>query len=76
MFLFRFLRPLKQYDPPTDVKNIIIKLADNTVNQTLESYKLDKNEKIRFLKKCEEVVNHKVPNSILHTINTLGKLLL
>lgn len=72
MCLFRFLRPFKAYDPPIDIKNTITKLANNTINQTNQSYKLDKNEKIRLLKKCEEVVDHKVPNSLLHTLNTLG----
>lgn len=38
------------------------------------SYKLDKNEKFRLLKKCEEVVDHKVPNSLLHTMSTLGEI--
>lgn len=71
--LFRFLRPLKAYDPPIDIKNIIIKIANNIVNQSAASYKLDKNEKIRLLKKCEEITDHKVPNSLLHTVNTLGK---
>jgi len=71
--MFRFLRPLKEYDPPLDIRNIIVKIANNTVNQTKVSYTLDKNEKIRLLKKCEELVDHKVPNSLLHTVNTLGK---
>jgi len=72
--MFRFLRPLKEYDPPLDIRNSIVKIANNTVNQTKVSYSLSKNEKIRLLKKCEEVVDHKVPNSLLHTVNTLGKL--
>jgi len=72
-YIFRFLRPLKEYDPPLDIRNVIIKIANNTVNQTEVSYTLDKNEKIRLLKKCEELVDHKVPNSLLHTVNTLGK---
>lgn len=72
--MFRFLRPLKEYDPPLDIRKSIIKIADNTVNQTKVSYSLSKNEKIHLLKKCEEVVDHKVPNSLLHTVNTLGKL--
>ncbi|XP_015371157.1 PREDICTED: uncharacterized protein LOC107166851 isoform X2 [Diuraphis noxia] len=67
-----FLRPLKEYDPPLDIRNSIIKIANNTVNQTKASYSLSKNEKIRLLKKCEEVVDHQVPNSLLHTMNTLG----
>lgn len=67
-----FLRPLKEYDPPLDIRNVIIKIANNTVNQTEVSYTLDKNEKIRLLKKCEELVDHKVPNSLLHTVNSLG----
>lgn len=73
-YVFRFLRPIKEYDPPIDIKNSIKKIANNIVNQTSESYKLEINEKIRFLKKCEEIVDHKVPNSLLHTMNTLGKL--
>lgn len=67
------MRPHKEYDPPIDIKNVIIKIANNVVNQTNVSYKLDKNEKFRLLKKCEEIVDHKVPNSLLHTVNTLGK---
>lgn len=50
-----------------------MKIANNTVNQTATSYKLDKSEKIRLLKKCEEIVDHKIPNSLLFTVNTLGK---
>lgn len=73
LYWFRFLRPLKQYDPPIDIRNIIIKIAKNTVNQTNVSYKLDTNEKISFLIKCEEIVDHRVPNSLLHTMNTLGE---
>lgn len=71
--LFRFLRPLKEYDPPIDIRNSILKIANNTINQTDVSYQLDKNEKIRLLKKCDEIVDHKVPNSLLHAVNTLGK---
>lgn len=66
------MRPYKEYDPPIDIRNVIIKIANNVVNQTNISYKLDTNEKFRLLKKCEEIVDHKVPNSLLHTINTLG----
>jgi len=73
VLFLRFLRPLKEYDPPIDIKNIIIKISNNTINQTKESYKLDKNEKISLLKKCDEITDHKVPNSLLHTVNTLGK---
>lgn len=73
LYWFRFLRPLKQYDPPIDIRNIIIKIANNTINQTNVSYKLDTNEKICLLIKCEEIVDHKVPNSLLHTMNTLGE---
>lgn len=73
MYLFRFLRPLKAYDPPIDIRNLITKIANNTVNQSEVSYKLDTNEKIRLLKKCEEITDHRVPNSLLHTVNSLGK---
>lgn len=55
-----------------DIRNVLIKLANNTINQTEDSYKLIKNEKFRLLKKCEEVLDHKVPNSLLHTVNTIG----
>lgn len=72
-YIFRFLRPLKEYEPPIDIRNVIIKIANNTVNQTQGSYILNKNEKISLLKKCDELVDHKVPNSLLHTMNTLGK---
>lgn len=73
MNLFRFLRSQKEYDPPEDIRKIIMKIANNTVNQTKISYELDKTEKFRFLKKCEEIVDHKVPNSLLYTVKTLGK---
>lgn len=52
-----------------------MKIANNTVNQTEPSYKLDKNEKIRLLRKCAEVTDHRVPNSLLYTVKTLGKFL-
>ncbi|XP_050433797.1 uncharacterized protein LOC126841388 [Adelges cooleyi] len=69
-----FLRPLKEYDPPIDIRDTIKKLAESTINQTNLSYKLDTNEKISLLKKCEQMVDHRVPNSLLHTVNTLGEI--
>ncbi|XP_050546688.1 uncharacterized protein LOC126908558 [Daktulosphaira vitifoliae] len=69
-----FLRPLKEYDPPLDIRSTIEKIASRYLNETKLTYKLEPNEKLHILKKCEEIIDHRVPNSLLHSINTLGEI--
>lgn len=70
---FRFLRPQRPYSPPDDVKSKLQNIFQQVLGTT------DKNTPIKDLNKryslfvaCSEQLQHSIPNSLLHTIETTG----
>ncbi|KAL1451977.1 hypothetical protein WDU94_006300 [Cyamophila willieti] len=67
-----FLRPQKEYIPPADVEtrlnNVFQELAGTTERSTQLT---DPVVKYNILDSCYEEFAHKIPNSVLHKINTL-----
>ncbi|XP_028041452.1 39S ribosomal protein L50, mitochondrial [Bombyx mandarina] len=68
-----FLRPTKSWDPPTNINETILKIcATCGLNGNSEFEALD--TKFTVLKACYEETGHSVPNSLLHTIETVDDL--
>lgn len=69
----RFLRPNKPWNPPEEIDKTILKIcADNGLKEDSEFHSLD--VKYTVLKACFDETGHGIPNSMLHTIETVGKL--
>ncbi|XP_076275780.1 mitochondrial ribosomal protein L50 [Rhynchophorus ferrugineus] len=67
-----FLRPRKEYIPPTDLDNLLQKLFQETLGNTnLDTRLINLDERYRVFTACYEAFNHSVPNSHLHQIETL-----
>lgn len=67
----RFLRPYKPWNPPVNVDETVLKICtDNGLTPVSEFDSLD--TKFRVLKACFEETGHSVPNSLLHSIETVG----
>ncbi|KOB78972.1 Uncharacterized protein OBRU01_01431 [Operophtera brumata] len=68
-----FLRPSKPWDPPASIENTITQIcADNGLKSDSEIETLD--VKFAVLKACYEETGHSVPNSLMHTIETVDDL--
>ncbi|XP_041977001.1 39S ribosomal protein L50, mitochondrial [Aricia agestis] len=68
-----FLRPNKPWDPPADIEKQIDEICSkNGLRSDSEFESLEK--KFVVLKLCFEETGHSVPNSLLHTIETVGDL--
>ncbi|XP_050345473.1 39S ribosomal protein L50, mitochondrial [Nymphalis io] len=68
-----FLRPNKPWDPPANIDKTILKIcADNGLNTKSEFDSLD--VKYTVLKACFDETGHGIPNSMLHTIETVDDL--
>ncbi|CAK1545072.1 unnamed protein product [Leptosia nina] len=69
-----FLRPNKPWDPPVDIEEKILKICvSNGLNTNSEFDSLAL--KFSVLNSCYEETGHSVPNSLLHTIETVDDLL-
>jgi len=73
-----YLRFQSPYDPPEDAENTLLSIA-KSLNPALKdvreivTYKLDDIKfKYNFLTKAVENLNHRVPNSLLHLMETIG----
>lgn len=73
VFFCRFLRSQKPYTPPNSVKTKLNEIFQEILGTT------DKNTPIKDLNKryalfvaCSEQLQHSIPNSLLHTIETTG----
>lgn len=65
------MRPNKPWDPPADIQETVLKIcAKNGLNANSEFDSLE--VKFTVLKSCFEETGHSVPNSLLHTIETVG----
>lgn len=72
---YRFLRSNKPWDPPADIEVTILKIcADNGLKSESEFEGLD--VKFKVLNACFNETGYSVPNSLLHTIECVGKLML
>ncbi|XP_034840187.1 large ribosomal subunit protein mL50 [Maniola hyperantus] len=68
-----FLRPNKAWDPPVDINETIVKICSE--NGLKDDSELDSLEvKYTVLKACFDETGHSVPNSLLHTIETVDDL--
>ncbi|XP_039747389.1 39S ribosomal protein L50, mitochondrial [Pararge aegeria] len=68
-----FLRPNKPWDPPADIDETIVKIcSDNGLKTDSELDSLEL--KYTVLKACFDETGHSVPNSLLHTIETVDDL--
>ncbi|CAG9784043.1 unnamed protein product [Diatraea saccharalis] len=68
-----FLRPNKQWEPPFDIEEIVLKICtSNGLDANAEFDGLDK--KFLVLNACYKETGHSVPNSLLHTIETVDDL--
>lgn len=72
-FLNRFLRPQRSYNPPENVSqkldSVFQKCLGKTDGKTLLG---TANEKFELFSICAEEFAHPIPNSLLHTIETLS----
>ncbi|XP_026329817.1 39S ribosomal protein L50, mitochondrial [Hyposmocoma kahamanoa] len=68
-----FLRPYKPWDPPVNIDETVLKICSNN-GLTPESEFDNLDTKFRVLKVCFEETGHSVPNSLLHTIETVADL--
>uniref|UniRef100_A0A8D9AQ18 Large ribosomal subunit protein mL50 n=1 Tax=Cacopsylla melanoneura TaxID=428564 RepID=A0A8D9AQ18_9HEMI len=67
-----FLRPQKEYIPPSDVEARLNHVFQQVAGTTDRSTQLtDAAVKYNLLDSCYEEFAHKIPNSVLHKINTL-----
>ncbi|KAJ8916085.1 hypothetical protein NQ315_004451 [Exocentrus adspersus] len=68
-----FLRAQKEYIPPPDVHSRLESIFKSVVNQTADETKLDEiNQRFKVLAACANDFGHCIPNSLLHTVETLG----
>lgn len=75
MNAYRYLRAQNPYTPPQNVEQIIeqIKITANcTTGANGTTFTVE--DKYNFLSLCAAELNHTVPNSLLHEMNTYGKL--
>ena len=80
VWFLRYLRLQKPYQPEDDVQEKLVsivksvnpKLKDSPLSELL-GYKLDDIKfKFSFLSKAHEKLEHRVPNSLLHLVETIG----
>ncbi|KAG8224147.1 hypothetical protein J437_LFUL005481 [Ladona fulva] len=69
-----FLRAQKAYDPPEDVTSRLNSIIESVFGNSLDfNAKLENpTQKFKFLEACSYEFSHSVPNSLLHTMETLG----
>jgi len=74
-----FLRAWKEYNPPPDVSQQIIRICTDLLNlketRDIKDVALtDRSLRFKILSKCINQLDHDIPNSQLHKINTIGHL--
>lgn len=68
-----FLRPQKEYNPPANLEQRLSTILEKCLGTTDNSIKLDEvNKKYKLLNSCFEEFQHGIPNSLLHTIQTVS----
>ncbi|XP_053685537.1 uncharacterized protein LOC128735079 [Sabethes cyaneus] len=66
-----YLRPVKPYSPPKDVRDKILELS-KVLSKTNSNEKFaDVQQKFALLSACHKAFNHAVPNSQLHEITSI-----
>lgn len=70
---FRFLRSQKPYTPPLDVRNKLQDIFQQVLGTTDRNTPIkDLNKRYSLFVACSEQLQHSIPNSLLHTIETTG----
>uniref|UniRef100_A0A1B6BYY2 Large ribosomal subunit protein mL50 n=1 Tax=Clastoptera arizonana TaxID=38151 RepID=A0A1B6BYY2_9HEMI len=69
-----FLRQVKEYNPPDKVKERFQQLVDKIYGSKVSTGKIIETAEKKFmlLNECFKEFNHGIPNSLLHTISTIG----
>ncbi|KAJ2953028.1 hypothetical protein O0L34_g7416 [Tuta absoluta] len=68
-----FLRPNKPWNPPADIEETVLKICSSSGLKSDSDFdSLD--TKFKVLKACYEETGHSVPNSLLHTIESVEDL--
>ncbi|CAG2102786.1 unnamed protein product [Medioppia subpectinata] len=73
-----FCRETKPYEPPKDVYNIIESVCRQVFESQTQSKNWSQNSlsdrivKFKFLTKCNEELNHEIPNSMLYLMRTVS----
>ena len=76
-----FRRPYKSYTPPSDIDTVFVStvtgiLPELTPGADLSAVKLEGDTKVRVLNALSRALGgHDVPNSVVHTIDSLDKAL-
>lgn len=67
------MRSVKPYDPPPNIEDMVLKIcANNGVDIKSETLFEGLDTKFAVLNTCFQETGHGVPNSLLHTIETVG----
>ncbi|XP_012233197.1 large ribosomal subunit protein mL50 [Linepithema humile] len=70
-----FLRSQKPYEPPEDVSERIEQICENQIISAHNDAKLeDPVLRFKLFVACEEEFKHSIPNSLLHTVETIEDL--
>ncbi|GBP17151.1 39S ribosomal protein L50, mitochondrial [Eumeta japonica] len=70
-----FLRPSKPYDPPLDAEQKVLNIcASNGLSTDFDTSFQELDKKFAVLNACFNELNYSVPNSLLHTIVSVGDL--
>lgn len=73
---YRFLRPLKSYQAPSNVAEKVQAICATLQISNKPDYNLKNlEEKFKFLQACFKDFQHSVPNSQVHELKTVGKLM-
>ncbi|KAK9710574.1 Ribosomal subunit 39S [Popillia japonica] len=70
-----FLRPQKDYTPPEDVSSRLRAIIQNNLGIVEKTTKLtDLTSRFAIFTACKDEFNHGIPNSLLHTVETVEDL--
>lgn len=68
-----FLRPQKEYNPPADLDAKLKGIFQNAVGSIDQNARLDNlTKRFAVFNACYKEFQHCIPNSVLHTIETIG----
>lgn len=72
--MYRFLRPLKPYDPPANAAEKVHTICATLQIPSKKEYRLKNlEEKFKFLEACFADFQHGASNSQVHELKTVGE---
>lgn len=73
VFVCRFLRPLKPYEPTGNISERLKKVCEiNNISPEVSTVIDNFEDRFKLFAACEKEFKYSLPNSILHTIETIG----